>query len=167
MSSSELPPNQASSSTIESPTPTAEKDRPGPAQSIDEKLDPWLVSFPPDDPENPMVRCACWSVFTAINVFNISPSFAELAPVEALVHHSCWGRPSFEFVCAPRSWSLPALTRSTFRTFSSSAPSNLLPEMMEYFGFEEEVGTLTVSLFISGYCLGPLLWGPLSEDVSF
>jgi hypothetical protein len=38
---------------------------------------------------------------------------------------------------------------------------------MEYFGFGKEVATLTVSLFISGYCLGPLLWGPLSEDVSF
>ena len=37
--------------------------------------------------------------------------------------------------------------------------------MMEYFGFGEEVATLTVSLFIAGYCLGPLVWGPLSEDV--
>jgi hypothetical protein len=61
---------------------------------------------------------------------------------------------------------LPPLTRPTSRTFSSSAPSNLLPEMMDYFGFGQEVATLTVSLFISGYCLGPLLWGPLSEDVS-
>jgi MFS family permease len=50
-------------------------------------------------------------------------------------------------------------------TFASSAPSNLLPEMMEYFGFGQEVATLTVSLFIFGYCLGPLLWGPLSEDI--
>lgn len=38
--------------------------------------------------------------------------------------------------------------------------------MMERFGFGEEVATLTVSLYIAGYCLGPLLWGPLSEDVS-
>jgi hypothetical protein len=159
MSSSERPPSPASS-TIESPTPTA-----APAQSVDEKLDPWLVSFPPDNPENPMVRC--WAVFTAFNVSNISPSFAELAPVEALVHHNHRRRPSFEFVRARPSWSLLPLTRSTSRTFSSSAPSNLLPEMMDYFGFGQEVGALTVSLFISGYCLGPLLWGPLSEDVSF
>jgi hypothetical protein len=54
MSSSERPPSQAST-TIES----AESANPAPAQSIDEKLDPWLVSFSPDDPENPMVRCAC------------------------------------------------------------------------------------------------------------
>jgi hypothetical protein len=104
---------------------------------------------------------------TVLNVFNIWPSFAELARVETLVHHNRWRRPSFEFVRAPHAWSLPPLTRSTFRTFSSSAPSGLLPEMMKYFGFGTEVATLTVSLFISGYCLGPLLWGPLSEDVSF
>lgn len=97
----------------------------------------------------------------------MSPSFAELAPVETLVHHNHWRHPSFEFVRVPHSWSLPLLIRSTFRTFASAAPSNLLPEMMEYFGFGDEVGTLTVSLFISGYCLGPLLWGPLSEDVNF
>ena len=54
---------------------------------------------------------------------------------------------------------------SILRTFASSAPSGLLPQMMDYFGFGEEVATLTVSLFIAGYCLGPLVWGPLSEDV--
>jgi multidrug resistance protein len=37
--------------------------------------------------------------------------------------------------------------------------------MMEQFGFGIEVATLTISLFIAGYCLGPLLWGPLSEDI--
>ncbi|KAI0283386.1 major facilitator superfamily domain-containing protein [Russula aff. rugulosa BPL654] len=157
MSSSERPPSQASTTT-ESSTPT-----PSPTQTIDEKLDPWLVSFTPDDPENPMVRC--WPVFIGFNVSNISPSSVELAPVETLVHHNHWRLASFEFVRAAHSWSLPPLTRSTSRTFSSSAPSNLLPEMMEYFGFGQEVGSLVVSLFISGYCLGPLLWGPLSEDI--
>jgi len=36
---------------------------------------------------------------------------------------------------------------------------------MGKFGFGEEVATLTVSLFVAGYCLGPLVWGPLSEDI--
>jgi len=36
---------------------------------------------------------------------------------------------------------------------------------MEEFGFGKEVATLTVSLFVAGYCLGPLVWGPLSEDI--
>lgn len=34
-----------------------------------------------------------------------------------------------------------------------------------YFGFPEELATLTLSLFIFGYCVGPLFWGPLSEHV--
>ncbi|KAF9520018.1 hypothetical protein BS47DRAFT_1336297 [Hydnum rufescens UP504] len=49
-------------------------------------------------------------------------------------------------------------------TFGSSAPSGIIPQMQEYFGFSSEVATLTVSLFVAGYCVyGPLLWGPLSE----
>ncbi|KAG2120750.1 MFS general substrate transporter [Suillus discolor] len=49
-------------------------------------------------------------------------------------------------------------------TFSSSAPSMLVPTFMEQFSISEEVATLTVSLFVCGYCVGPLLWGPLSEQ---
>ncbi|KAG1825807.1 major facilitator superfamily domain-containing protein [Suillus subaureus] len=49
-------------------------------------------------------------------------------------------------------------------TFSSSAPSALVPTFMEEFGISQEVGTLTVSLFVCGYCVGPLVWGPLSEQ---
>jgi MFS family permease len=29
----------------------------------------------------------------------------------------------------------------------------------------QEAGLLTISLFLAGYCIGPLLWGPLSEQV--
>src|SRR6266436_6334264 len=36
--------------------------------------------------------------------------------------------------------------------------------MMKKFGFSIEVGTLTISLFVAGYCVGPILWGPLSEQ---
>ena len=36
--------------------------------------------------------------------------------------------------------------------------------MMEKFGFGEEVATLTISIFVLGYVVGPLLWGPLSES---
>ncbi|KAG1846887.1 major facilitator superfamily domain-containing protein [Suillus subluteus] len=49
-------------------------------------------------------------------------------------------------------------------TFSSSAPSALVPTFMEEFGISQEVGTLTISLFVCGYCVGPLIWGPLSEQ---
>lgn len=35
--------------------------------------------------------------------------------------------------------------------------------MMEAFGVGTEVVTLGVSLFVLGFAIGPLLWGPLSE----
>lgn len=49
-------------------------------------------------------------------------------------------------------------------TFASSAPSALVPTLMLEFGFSREVGNLMVSLFVAGYCVGPLIWGPLSEQ---
>lgn len=49
-------------------------------------------------------------------------------------------------------------------TFSSSTPAALVPTFINEFGISQEVGTLTVSLFVCGYCVGPLLWGPLSEQ---
>jgi multidrug resistance protein len=36
--------------------------------------------------------------------------------------------------------------------------------VMEHFHFSEEVGVLSISLFVAGYMLGPLMWGPLSES---
>ncbi|GAA5830889.1 hypothetical protein JCM11251_001112 [Rhodosporidiobolus azoricus] len=48
-------------------------------------------------------------------------------------------------------------------TFASSAPSGLIPDLMERFDVSQEVGVLTISIFVAGYCVGPLLWGPLSE----
>ena len=36
---------------------------------------------------------------------------------------------------------------------------------MRYFSFSEEVAVLTISLFVAGYCVGPLIWGPLSEQI--
>lgn len=49
-------------------------------------------------------------------------------------------------------------------TFTSSAPSGVIPELEVEFGFGREVATLSLSIFVAGYCLGPLLWGPLSEQ---
>ncbi|KZT71137.1 MFS general substrate transporter [Daedalea quercina L-15889] len=50
------------------------------------------------------------------------------------------------------------------RSFASSAPSGMSDRLIEYFGFSEELATLTITLFIFGYCVGPLFWGPLSEQ---
>ncbi|KAJ8520098.1 hypothetical protein ONZ45_g3022 [Pleurotus djamor] len=48
-------------------------------------------------------------------------------------------------------------------TFASSAPSGIVPLLMDEFHLGQTVGILTISLFVAGYCVGPLLWGPLSE----
>ena len=51
------------------------------------------------------------------------------------------------------------------RTFTSSAPSGVIFQLIEEFKFSTEVATLTIALFVAGYCVGPLVWGPLSEQV--
>lgn len=47
--------------------------------------------------------------------------------------------------------------------FASSAPSGLVPSIIEHYDVSQEVGILLISIFVAGYCIGPLLWGPLSE----
>src|SRR5579863_1804845 len=83
-----------------------------------------------------------------------------------MVHHRPGRNPSSKFVRTSISTIGPSQPIHALRTFASAAPSGVLPAMMERFGFGQEVATLTVSLFVAGYCLGPLVWGPLSEDVS-
>ena len=41
----------------------------------------------------------------------------------------------------------------------------MMVQLMEHFHLSREVATLTIALFVAGYCVGPLVWGPLSEQV--
>ncbi|GAA5879809.1 hypothetical protein JCM1840_001903 [Sporobolomyces johnsonii] len=50
-------------------------------------------------------------------------------------------------------------------TFASSAPSSSSAQLAEQFGVGLEVTALTTSLFLLGYCFGPLIWAPASELV--
>ncbi|GLB36034.1 putative sugar (and other) transporter [Lyophyllum shimeji] len=50
-------------------------------------------------------------------------------------------------------------------TFASSAPAGGLQPLIEDLRMSHIAGVLTISLFVAGYCVGPLLWGPLSENV--
>jgi MFS family permease len=52
-------------------------------------------------------------------------------------------------------------------TFASSSPSGIAADLIKHFHIGQEVATLLISLFVTGYCVGPLLWGPLSEQVLF
>ncbi|KAL0569548.1 hypothetical protein V5O48_012411 [Marasmius crinis-equi] len=49
-------------------------------------------------------------------------------------------------------------------TFASSAPGGIAQALRDEFNMSREVATLVMSLFVAGYCVGPLLWGPLSEE---
>ncbi|CAL1712914.1 unnamed protein product [Somion occarium] len=48
-------------------------------------------------------------------------------------------------------------------TFASSLPAGVLQQMETHFNFSGEVGALVLSLFVLGFAVGPILWGPLSE----
>ncbi|KAI2627914.1 MFS general substrate transporter [Hypomontagnella submonticulosa] len=48
-------------------------------------------------------------------------------------------------------------------TFASSAPSGCFPSVSEEFHVSEEVAGLIITLFLLGYCAGPLVFAPLSE----
>ncbi|KAF8922707.1 major facilitator superfamily domain-containing protein [Mucidula mucida] len=51
-----------------------------------------------------------------------------------------------------------------FTLLTGCSASGILPEIMAKFTFSQEVGTLVISVFVAGFCVGPLLWGPLSEE---
>ncbi|RDL37995.1 MFS multidrug transporter-like protein [Venustampulla echinocandica] len=48
-------------------------------------------------------------------------------------------------------------------TFASSSPSGCLKGIAKEFDISLEVAGLVVTLFLLGYCFGPLFWAPLSE----
>ncbi|KAK0439463.1 major facilitator superfamily domain-containing protein [Desarmillaria tabescens] len=42
--------------------------------------------------------------------------------------------------------------------------SGIVDQIIKDFGISMEVATLMISLFVAGYCVGPIFWGPLSEE---
>ncbi|CAJ0539433.1 Ff.00g070500.m01.CDS01 [Fusarium sp. VM40] len=71
----------------------------------------------------------------------------------------------------PQNWSTPrraAVTLSAVllvlnATFASSSPSGCFPSISEHFHVSELVAGLTITVFLLGYCAGPLVFAPLSE----
>lgn len=71
----------------------------------------------------------------------------------------------------PANWSMPRRAGISFiaillvlnATMASSAPSAISPSLNKKFNVSTEASSLTVTLFLLGYCSGPLLWAPLSE----
>ena len=48
-------------------------------------------------------------------------------------------------------------------TFASSSPSGTLESIASQFSVSVEASGLVITLFLLGYCFGPLFWAPLSE----
>lgn len=71
----------------------------------------------------------------------------------------------------PRNWSTrrrAIITMTTVllvlnATFASSSPSGCFGSISKEFHVSTEVAGLTITLFLLGYCAGPLLFAPLSE----
>ncbi|KAJ5240241.1 hypothetical protein N7468_004860 [Penicillium chermesinum] len=71
----------------------------------------------------------------------------------------------------PQNWSLrrrvivtmSAVLLVVNATFASSSPSGCFGSISEHFGISTEVAGLTITLFLLGYCAGPLIFAPLSE----
>ncbi|GIJ91247.1 hypothetical protein Asppvi_010212 [Aspergillus pseudoviridinutans] len=71
----------------------------------------------------------------------------------------------------PKNWSsarrwyitLVSVSMVTNATFASSAPSGCLQSMAKEFHVSDTVAQLTITLFLVGYCAGPLFFAPLSE----
>lgn len=71
----------------------------------------------------------------------------------------------------PKNWSNPRRWYITVvsvllvvnATFASSSPSGSVNGIAEQFGVSVEAANLVITLFLLGYCFGPLFWAPLSE----
>ena len=82
--------------------------------------------------------------------------------------HVTWDEDDIE---NPHNWSLARRTYVTIcavllvvnATFASSSPSGCLESISEFFHVSTEAAGLTITLFLLGYCAGPLVFAPLSE----
>ncbi|TVY43665.1 Citrinin biosynthesis cluster MFS transporter [Lachnellula occidentalis] len=71
----------------------------------------------------------------------------------------------------PKNWStarrwyitIVSVTLVVNATFASSSPSGTLDGISEDFHVSAEAAGLVITLFLLGYCFGPLFWAPLSE----
>ncbi|KAH6663393.1 major facilitator superfamily domain-containing protein [Halenospora varia] len=65
----------------------------------------------------------------------------------------------------PRRWYITVVSVSLVvnATLASSSPSGSLNGIAEHFHVSTEAAGLVVTLFLLGYCFGPLFWAPLSE----
>lgn len=97
------------------------------------------------------------------------------------IHHPVDGRPALDDdghvtwdehdIENPENWSLARRAYITVcavllvvnATFASASPSGCLESISRSFDVSAEAAGLTITLFLLGYCAGPLVFAPLSE----
>lgn len=86
-----------------------------------------------------------------------NPYVVDFLPGDPLNPHNwaAWRRWTFLSVVAVSTLAV---------SFCTSAYLSALPQLREHFHVSDLVITLGLSLFILGFALGPLAWGPLSEE---
>lgn len=60
-----------------------------------------------------------------------------------------------------------SLCARSFSTFTSSAPSGIIPDLIAAFDMSREVATLQIAIFVAAYCVGPLVRIPSLFTFSF
>jgi hypothetical protein len=95
MSSSPKRPSSMASTELTTQPPSSEKINSTIPHPPDAASDPFLVSFTPDDPDNPLVRIQ--SYFSPLQS-NFLPSLAELVQKETMVDHPRRGHLGFKCV---------------------------------------------------------------------
>lgn len=109
-----------------------------------EKGDPYEVRWTENDPSNPKnwSRLFRWYLTMAATIFVTNGS---------VLHLPCTKQDGADAI--------------DHRVFASSAPEGIAEQLEEHFTFSDEVLSLLISLFVAGFCVGPLIWGPASEAV--
>jgi MFS family permease len=70
-------------------------------------------------------------------------------------------------MCCARYVTITAIIMVTNATFASSSPTGCIESISEHFGVSRLVANLVTTLFLFGYCFGPLFFAPLSEYCEF
>lgn len=125
--------------------PTAKPYRTGDLESSEKPFvnDKGQVDFSPDDVENPhnWSTARRWYVTFASVLLVVNATFASSSPSG----------------CFPVSSVISLLPTLMVLVLI------MLKSIAEDFGVSEEVAGLTITLFLLGYCAGPLVFAPLSE----
>lgn len=131
------------------------QNKPGGSTGPSPEMDPTVVTWSgPDDPENPQNWPKTTRCFYVSTLISTCPFILHRSVILVLLRTGYLANRVQTGILALMTWVV---------TFASSVFSTGTRPVMAEFGVSEEVATLGTSLFVLGFGLGPMIWGPLSE----